>query len=120
MTDILKSIRMDDPDPNHLDRREELRDWNRDKAVEIAHRFGVELSAEHWMVITYLRRTHLDRGIPHEARRLAANLDAAFIDQGGMRWLYGLFPGGPVVQGCAIAGVPIPEHSSDDASGTRF
>lgn len=120
MSEILKMVREDESDPERLDRREQLLGWSRDSAEERARQDGIELTQAHWQVVQYLRRNYLDRGLPHEARSLASELATAFADHGGRRWLYELFPRGPVHQGCAIAGLPIPEHSTEEASGTAF
>ena len=83
-------------------------------------RQGIAMTDDHWSVVAHLRRVHLAQGVPGEARDLSSSLDRAFHDRGGTRWLYSLFPGGPVHQGCLIAGVPEPAHSIDPASGTCY
>jgi sulfur relay (sulfurtransferase) DsrC/TusE family protein len=35
-------------------------------------------------------------------------LDREYADMGGRRYLYGLFPHGPLAQGCRLAGLPLP------------
>lgn len=86
------------------------RTWTRDDAQIVARDLGIEMTADHWIVVNYLRHLYRDDELPVESRKLAANLDAAFLDDGGMRRLYHLFPDGPIEQGCRIADVPVPIH----------
>ncbi|MCB1787112.1 MAG: TusE/DsrC/DsvC family sulfur relay protein [Chromatiaceae bacterium] len=120
MTDILKAIRSVDHDPDRVARLRELSGWSRRSAVAESTRQGIAMTDDHWSVVAHLRRVHLAQGVPGEARDLSSSLDRAFHDRGGTRWLYSLFPGGPVHQGCLIAGVPEPAHSIDPASGTCY
>jgi tRNA 2-thiouridine synthesizing protein E len=120
MSDILKAVRERESDPERLDRREQLLGWSRESAEARARQDGIALTQSHWRVIEYLRRSCMDRGLPREARSLASELDTAFASHGGRRWLYELFPQGPVHQGCAIAGLPVPDHSAEEASGTAY
>jgi tRNA 2-thiouridine synthesizing protein E len=67
---------------------------------------GLALSEEHWAVVAALqdyfaRHTERERNM----RELHDALDERFHASGGMRYLYRLFPGGPVTQGCRIAGL---------------
>ncbi|MCP5315642.1 MAG: TusE/DsrC/DsvC family sulfur relay protein [Chromatiaceae bacterium] len=112
MSNPSNSIVTGDPVSEPVDRHQDPVEWDRQEACMTARRLGIEMTREHWWVILFLRQIQVERDIPREARKLAAMLDAAFIDEGGMRWLYTLFPGGPVLQGCAIAGVPIPDTPS--------
>ena len=45
-------------------------------------------------------------------------LNEVFAGHGGRKYLWRLFPGGPVTQGLRIAGLPLPPHSGDKGFGT--
>ena len=51
-------------------------------------------------------------------RELHDALDEKFHRQGGIRHLYRLFPGGPVAQGCRIAGLKAPAGATDKGFGS--
>ena len=51
-------------------------------------------------------------------RELRDALDERFHIQGGMKFLYRLFPGGPVSQGCRMAGLESPAGSTDAGFGS--
>ena len=118
MSDIMTFIRNEgsfdtDPDGYLLD----LDEWSRDKAERIAAHEGVKLSEEHWQVIDLLREHFRVNGEVRTARELMTMLADAFAEQGGRRYLYKLFPGGPIHQSCRIAGLPVPSRSYDPSFG---
>jgi len=45
-------------------------------------------------------------------------LEQQFADAGGGRWLYMLFPGGPLRQGMRLAGLPEPDDVEDPSFGS--
>jgi len=51
-------------------------------------------------------------------RHLHDALEEHFHGRGGLRFLYELFPGGPVAQGCRIAGLQPPAGSTDRSFGS--
>jgi tRNA 2-thiouridine synthesizing protein E len=51
-------------------------------------------------------------------RELHDALDERFHSRGGMKYLYKLFPGGPVAQGCELAGLPVPAGAKDKSFGS--
>jgi tRNA 2-thiouridine synthesizing protein E len=51
-------------------------------------------------------------------RELHDALEEKFHIQGGLRYLYRIFPGGPVAQGCRLAGLKVPEGAIDKAFGS--
>ena len=92
-------------------------EWTEDKARSIAKSLGIDLTEQHWEVIHFLR-VHFDNvgaNLP-PAYEFSQTLDERFIDKGGLRYLYELFPDGPLSQGGQIAGISIPA----DASNTSF
>ena len=95
-----------------------LETWSGEEVTARADALGIELSDAHWEVLVYLREHYIIHGQVESTRHLSKELGEAFADEGGRRYLYGLFPGGPVAQGSYIAGVPLPAHSRDRSFGT--
>jgi tRNA 2-thiouridine synthesizing protein E len=104
--------------PEMLDRELTLNDWNKNIAEKQSEKEGIVLTQEHWQVISYLQDYYLHNGWPQNAHTLTKKLDAAFTSQGGGRYLYTLFPGGPLSQGCRIAGLPVPQNAENESMGT--
>jgi tRNA 2-thiouridine synthesizing protein E len=104
--------------PERMDRFVELAQWNRYLSMQLAASEGIELSSEHWDVIVFLREYYLEHGWPAHTDELTRILDAAFEPQGGARYLYRLFPRGPLAQGTRIAGLPAPADVTDASFGT--
>lgn len=93
--------------------------WTSGAAIEAARQDGLELGDDHWEA---LRALH-EYFARHDAnainlRELHDALDEKFHRQGGIRHLYYLFPGGPVVQGCRIAGLKTPAGAIDKGFGS--
>ena len=51
-------------------------------------------------------------------RELHDALDEKFHLSGGMKYVYSLFPGGPIAQGCKLAGLQPPAGSIDKGFGS--
>jgi tRNA 2-thiouridine synthesizing protein E len=94
-------------------------DWTLAAAVATAQGEGLEIGEEHWEALRALHEYYAR----HEAttvnlRELHDALDEKFHRQGGIRHLYLLFPGGPVAQGCRIAGLKVPAGAIDKGFGS--
>ena len=85
---------------------------------EMAEKEGIDLSNEHLGVIECLRDYFLEFGEAEKGRDLEEMLDEVFAGHGGRKYLWNLFPGGPVTQGMRIAGLPVPPHTGDKGFGT--
>ena len=85
---------------------------------EMAGVEGIELTGEHLGVIEALRDYYLELGEAENGRDLEEMLDEIFDGHGGRKYLWRLFPGGPVTQGMRLAGLPLPPHSGDKGFGT--
>lgn len=119
MPDIMKFILNDtanfsDPEGHLMG----LEAWNREVAERHARELGLTLGAEHWEVIGFLRRHYREHGPGQTARELARALDQHFAGNGGSRYLYQLFPGGPVRQASQIAGLPMPAGAANLSFGS--
>ncbi len=96
----------------------DLANWNEDLARRAAHEEGLELSEAHMDVICYLRDHYAECGPEANARLLLRNLEEAYSEQGGRKYLYRLFPRGPVTQACHLAGLPTPAGNRDLSFGS--
>jgi len=94
--------------------------WNRAKSSSLAKAEGIDLNDEHWAVIIYLRKRYLMQGLSKHARSLANDLKLHFKNQGGNKYLYQLFAGGPITQGCRIANLRTPAYASDRSFGSIY
>lgn len=120
--DINKAIATGEPgaNPDVLARAHEIGGWSREQAIEMAKAEGIELGVDHWTVIELLRTNYVEHGRTRHARHLAGLLDDAFAAQGGSKFLYLLFPGGPVSQGSRLAGIPAPHDARDLSFGSSY
>lgn len=96
----------------------ELGDWSEQIAEKLAGGEGITLSKEHWDVINFLRDHYQRCGPCPSGRVVAGLLEDTFTQQGGKKYLYHLFPQGPVVQAYKIAGLPLPPYSADASFGS--
>lgn len=94
--------------------------WSTEEARETADADGLYLSEAHWDVVralqSFFARHEGAAGV--NLRELHDALDERFHAIGGLRQLYKLFPGGPVAQGCRIAGLKAPALSQDSGFGS--
>jgi tRNA 2-thiouridine synthesizing protein E len=94
-------------------------DWTPEVARETARREGLELGEDHWEAVHALQEYYArHEGAPIRRRALHDALDEKFHFKGGLRYLYMLFPGGPLVQGCRIAGLDPPAGAFDPSYGS--
>jgi len=83
--------------------------WSPDLAVLIAENESIEMGADHWEVIDYLRHFYQEYQIDPAVRVLTKAIKRTLgPEKGNSRYLYQLFPFGPVKQGSKIAGLPKP------------
>ena len=81
---------------------------------------GLQPTDNHWEAVRALQEyyaRHTD-GPGINVRELHDALDERFHADGGMKFLYRLFPGGPVAQGCRMAGLEPPAGSTDSGFGS--
>jgi tRNA 2-thiouridine synthesizing protein E len=95
----------------------ELEKWSVQRAEAMAQEDGLTLTRDHWEVIHLLREHYRMHG-PSLVRDLAGGLEEHFMLRGGMKFLYTLFPRGPIVQASRIAGLPVPALATDRSFGT--
>lgn len=97
---------------------ESFNEWSEATARTLAAEEDIELTDAHWEVIHFLRGRCEQNGTSCSARLLIRALSGAFKKQGGKRYLYTLFPRGPVVQACKISGIPLPAYALDLSFGS--
>lgn len=93
--------------------------WTHTSALRVAQLEGLQLYEDHWRTVRALQEYYARH--EHTAvnmRELHDALDELFHDKGGLRYLYHLFPGGPVAQGCRVAGLKAPAGASDKGFGS--
>lgn len=93
-------------------------DWNVNFAKEEAARQGLKLSKAHVEVIKALQHYFARHQESVNLRELHDALDEHFHANGGLKYLYELLPGGPVAQGCILAGLAVPPGSIDLSYGS--
>ncbi len=96
----------------------DLPEWSEKIAMELAVQEGISLTPDHWKVIRYLRNYYCGHGPSSSPREALCCLEEEFGDGNGKKWLYRLFPGGPVRQGGKIAGLPEFAHTVDLSFGS--
>jgi tRNA 2-thiouridine synthesizing protein E len=95
-------------------------EWTRDGAIKIARAEGLELNEAHFAVIRAMQDYYAGHGDDTfiNLRDLHDALDECFHQEGGLKYLYTLFPGGPIAQGCRLAGLKAPFMATDRGFGS--
>jgi tRNA 2-thiouridine synthesizing protein E len=92
-------------------------DWSKTVAEEVAKEDGLELTEDHWQLIHALQEYYDKADRPH-LREIKDALEESFHIKGGMKYLYEIIPGGPVAQGCKLAGLEVPAGAIDKSFGS--
>ncbi len=109
-----ESLNHHDPDGNMFG----LLHWSPKVATQLARQEEIEeLTEAHWQIIYALRELYRKNGPAANARSVIRVLEQRFVSEGGLKYLYELFPKGPVSQGSRLAGIPAPPNSSDPSFG---
>lgn len=116
-TDINQLTREPSIDPDFPDAP---LDWTRADAVKIARDDKLILTEAHWETVRALQRYYAqhDDVSAINLRDLHDALDERFHPQGGLKYLYTLFPGGPIAQSCRLAGLRAPFIATDRSFGS--
>ena len=95
------------------------KDWTDDDSINVAKEEGLTLTEDHFSVVHALQEFYSRHEIKHiNMRELHDALDEKFHYKGGIKYLYDLFPGGPVAQGCRLAGLQAPAGAVDKGFGS--
>jgi tRNA 2-thiouridine synthesizing protein E len=91
--------------------------WSTLNASKVAEDLDITMGPEHWEIVLCLQEYFARNPIPNR-RELNDALGEFWHVHGGRKDLYRLFPGGPVSQGCSIAGIQVPSGSVDKSFGS--
>ncbi|HHI81962.1 MAG TPA: sulfite reductase [Rhizobiales bacterium] len=91
--------------------------WSKEQGEQAAARMGLTPGEIHWEVVRVLQGCYADEPNP-PIRRLCDAMAAVFKPRGGRKMLMKEFPGGPVTQGCAMAGLKPPAGTSSGSFGS--
>lgn len=117
--DINQYIRQQwSPEQDPEGRMWELEPWSEQRAQELARQQAITLTPAHWDVLHFLRDRYIREGQASSGRHIVEALEQQFAAEGGRRYLYTLFPHGPVTQGSIIAGLPLPAYTADPGFGS--
>ncbi len=84
-------------------------DWSVELAIKIAEKEQINLTAEHWEIITLVRDFYAEYNTSPAIRMLVKAMAQKFGEEkGNSRYLQRLFPDGPAKQATKIAGLPKP------------
>jgi len=86
-------------------------------AEEIAEQDDLQLTDDHWEVISALQEYYKKVEFP-KLRQVKDALEEKFHSRGGMKYLYKIIPGGPVAEGCRLAGLEVPAGAIDKSFGS--
>ncbi len=91
--------------------------WSPELARQIAEDDGIELSDDHWEVISALQEYYGKVEFP-KLRQVKDALNEKFHSKGGMRYLHQVIPTGPIAGGCKLAGLEVPAGAVDKSFGS--
>ncbi|TDF41685.1 TusE/DsrC/DsvC family sulfur relay protein [Alteromonadaceae bacterium M269] len=87
----------------------DVEDWDNELALILASGEGIELSDEHWEVVTFVRDFYMEFNTSPAIRALVKAMQMKYgPDKISSRYLQRLFPKGPAKQATKIAGLPKP------------
>ncbi len=94
-------------------------EWRKEQAIDKAQTESITLSDDHWDAIRALQAYYArHEGKRINTRELHDALDEKFHEKGGITYLYALLPGGPVAQGCRLAGLEAPAGAVNASFGS--
>ncbi len=93
------------------------KDWTPEDAQQVARDDGIDLTDDHWALVRGLQEYYKKVEFPN-LRQVKDALDEKFHAQGGLKYLHQVMPGGPVAQGCKLAGLKVPAGAVDKSFGS--
>jgi tRNA 2-thiouridine synthesizing protein E len=94
--------------------------WSQTDALALMRNEGLTANDDLWEVVRALQEYYArhQEAVTINTRELHDALDEKFHGKGGIRYLYQLLPGGPVAQGCRVAGLKPPAGTVDRGFGS--
>ena len=88
----------------------QLDNWDTDVASHLANSEEVEMSDQHWEIVHFLRDYYTEYQIAPAIKILVKEIAKKndLQKKEASSYLYELFPAGPAIQACKIAGLPKP------------
>jgi tRNA 2-thiouridine synthesizing protein E len=84
-------------------------DWSEQVAELLSSRMALELTEAHWEIIRFIRAYYLKFNHLPNTRLFTKAIQKALGDEkGSTRYLYRLFPDGPLKCACLLGGLPRP------------
>lgn len=84
--------------------------WSRSVATALAAEDGIKLSADHWQLIEHIQALYEQTGDTPPMRLLIKVLKQNWNQDIDSRFLYRLYPDGPIRLASRHAGLPKPKH----------
>lgn len=91
--------------------------WSPELARQLAEEDGIELTDDHWQVISALQEYYSKVENPR-LRQVKDALDEKFHSKGGVKYLHQVIPTGPIAGGCKLAGLEVPAGAIDKSFGS--
>jgi len=91
--------------------------WHKAEIEDVAKSDGINIIDDVWDVVRALQEYYKKATRP-SVREIHDALDEKFHTKGGLTYVYQILPGGPVVQGCLLAGLDVPAGGVDAAEGS--
>ncbi|MCI0655029.1 MAG: TusE/DsrC/DsvC family sulfur relay protein [Methylococcaceae bacterium] len=83
--------------------------WTKEIGLALAAMAGIELTLAHWEIILFIRDYYRRFNyVPNNRVFVKAVAKGLGEDKGNTRYLYSLFPEGPLKLACKIGGLPKP------------
>ena len=102
----LDGVAYDTDDDGYLT---DLETWNEAVAGYMAEQEGIDMTEAHWEVVNFLRDYYQEYNIAPAIKILIKEMKKMFgPEKGNSAYLYDLYPAGPALQACKIAGLPKP------------
>ncbi len=92
---------------------EDLNDWSEEVAVAIARNEKVEMTPEHWDIVSTAREYFREHGSVAEPRIFSKIMKEKYgADRSSSKYIYDLFPYGLIKSANKVAGLPRPKGCS--------